>query len=148
MKNKLIIVLFLSVSFGILFFSCSGSNKNSGLIKQGKYSFLLSDSLDNKMCDGALTVESTDNDKLIGKYEITKKYVDKIKGISSSDKGYFEGTVDSKKKTIFINMNPKLSDANLFINAHPAGDSLIGDWNYSTMMGIQQVGKFKAVLSE
>ena len=79
MRNKLTIVVLISITFGILFFSCSGSNKNSGLIKQGKYLFLLSDSSDNKMCDGALTIESTDNDKLIGKYEITKKYIDKIK---------------------------------------------------------------------
>jgi hypothetical protein len=138
------ILFILFVIFGFYFFSCSGSqNKAPGAIKEGKYNFMLSDSMENKISDGELTIQFGKAGKIFGKYTITKQYVEKINGISGS-KGNFEGTVNDTLQTIFINMNPRIADSNMFINAKANGDSLNGDWNFSTLFGIQQKGKFKA----
>lgn len=147
MREKYIFCLF-TILIGIYLFSCSGSkSKPTSFVKEGKYSFILSDTADIKLCDGTILIETTQTDKIFGKYEITKKYVDTINGLNS-DMGYFEGKADKKTNSIFINLNPKIADANVFIDAKVSDDSLIGDWRYSTLNGIQNKGKFKAVFNE
>ena len=138
---------YLFVSFlliSVLFFSCSGSvNKNYDKIQKGKYSFIFEDSLGNKLTEGIFTVESINFQKVNGVYEVKNMFVDKINGLNSKG-GNFEAQMDSSMKNLSINMNPKIADANLFINAMVKKDSLIGDWYFSTMRGKQNPGLFRA----
>ncbi len=143
-QKYLILLLILAE---IYFISCSNSNlKSLDGINEGKYSFYLYDSLSNKLMEGILDIKSINLKKLQGEYEVQKKFVD-VMGINSN-RGKFEGAYLEKSKSLTINMNPKLSDANLFINAQSQNDSLIGDWYFSTMKGVQQRGKFRAFTTD
>ena len=144
MKNTaLLFILFL----GFYLFSCSSSKPTTQIIKDGKYNFAFYDTAANKKCDGNLTLENAESNKIFGKYKVVNRSSDTIPGLNYT-KGYYEGTVDTKTGSIFMNMNPKIADANLFVNSILKADSLIGTWNFSTMKGIQSRGIFKAALSE
>lgn len=141
------IILISSLSlFNLFFSSCSGSKeKLPDKILEASYSYILSDSSDNRISEGILTVETAKLQKISGKFEINKNYVSNIKPLNKKN-GKFEGNVDENIQSMSINMNPKLADSNIFVNAKVKGDSLIGDWNFSTNMGMQQNGRFRAVL--
>lgn len=141
-NSKFLIYLFLLA--GLYFYSCSSSgNSPSPFIK---YNFILLDSNSSKLSEGVLFLESAVSKKFSGNYKVNKMFVDKVDGLSS--KGKLAGTVNDSTQTIFINMNPKIADANLFISAKPAGDSLNGTWMYSTLMGTKSKGLFKSVKSD
>jgi len=41
-------------------------------------------------------------------------------------------------------MNPKLADANVFVEARVYRNSLAGEWSFNTNKGIKSTGKFVA----
>ena len=44
-----------------------------------------------------------------------------------------------------INLNPQMADNNVFLEGVLAGDSINGNWNWSTFIGITNSGTFTAV---
>ena len=50
----------------------------------------------------------------------------------------------SNKKKAFINLNPAISDNNVFLRFDIKDNELIGTWEKSTMMGIKDRGGFTA----
>ena len=130
---------------GVYFYACSSSNNSNDKTQLIKYNFVMTDSNSSSLSEGALVIDSFLAKKFTGNYKVTKLYADKINGLKS--KGKFEGTADDQVQNISINMNPKVADANLFISAKLSGDSLNGNWMYSTIKGIQQAGFFKSVKS-
>ena len=44
-----------------------------------------------------------------------------------------------------INLNPQMADNNVFLEGILAGDSINGNWNWSTFIGITNSGTFTAV---
>ena len=138
--------LFVIVLIGSYLFSCSGSKPPTNfVVKDGKYNFFFFDTANSKKCDGNLTLENAYPNKIFGKYNVVNRNQDTIPGFNYN-KGYYEGTTTDKGNTIFLNMNPKIADANLFVNANVVGDSIVGTWNFSTLKGIQDRGIFKAGL--
>jgi hypothetical protein len=47
---------------------------------------------------------------------------------------------NEKEKFVNINTNPKIADANVFINANVTSGKLTGSWNYSTFRGKDNEG--------
>ena len=51
--------------------------------------------------------------------------------------------MDYEKGKIFVNMNPKIADANVFFNASIYSSFYQGEWNYSTFRGPTNRGELK-----
>jgi len=131
------------LSTGILFQACSGSEYGKYKLQTGNYSFVVTDSLGKHLVEGDLILNRTELNRVYGSYEVTKKYVDKLPGMSMS-KGIFEGTYDSIKGLVSLNLNPKMADANIFVTARIYRTSLAGEWIYSTILGTRGRGNFVA----
>jgi hypothetical protein len=136
----------------IFCYSCSGShdsdynNKHTKFMK-GDYDFSFSDSLGTKLVEGTLTIDSN-SASFTGRYDITQKDTTVSMPGMTMMKGSLNGTYSRKDNSLFINMNPKLADANIFIKGKVYKNSLIGDWSYSTMMGVKKSGSFIAIYKE
>lgn len=137
------IKLIFSVIIPLLFISgCSSSNSTTGFeFGKGKYRFTMSDSTGSKLAEGILNVVSYSNNKISGTYDITKKYKE-FDGIEVMN-GEFSGDINKTEKTVFINTNPKIADANVFWNMKFTKSGLSGTWIYSVFRGNATGGKVK-----
>lgn len=126
---------------------CQGSKTDDGKRSLvGKYSFTASDTMDKMLIDGTMEIMKKEEKVLSGKYEVENRLEEPNELSGIKDKGDFEGQVDEKKGKVFFNLNPKLADNNIFVNAEWKNDStLAGTWTHSTMTGIKGKGNFKAV---
>ncbi len=139
--NYLLYIILVAV-----FFSCSTSNYNDMedlTFKEGEYSFVMTDSVNNKLYEGIFNIEKLVDNNISGTYKITKEYVEDFPG-SSTMGGEFAGELSSDGKSAFVNTNPKIADANVVIRLTAGKVSYIGRWEYATMMGIRAWGYFKA----
>ncbi len=148
-----IIILLLTV-FVLAFNSCSGSNSEKSLnLKTGRYSYTLSDSTGKSLVEGLMMLDTIVKQKgnfdylVSGSYTISKMTTDtSYHGFASMNPGGFTAYYNDSLKFININTNPKIADANVFINAYIKGGNLDGGWHYSTFRGMdKEGGKFKAV---
>ena len=139
MKIKIITTFVLClIIVGI--YSCSSSNTPSKTYTD--YEFIFTDSTGvDTVAFGVLHLGSL-QPKTSGYFEIYKKI--NWFFLKDSDSSKCEGTYDSVKKSIWLNMNPKLADNNVFITASFINNKLEGDWIHSTMKGIKDKGKFYA----
>lgn len=110
----------------------------------GKYYYTIYDSLDSKLVEGVINISDCVGNTIGGTYSKDKIYNDTFSGYASL-KGFFNGNVDTKEKKANINLNPKISDNNIYINIDIKKESLTGKWTYSTMKGRFGSGKFLAV---
>jgi hypothetical protein len=148
-------ILPLLVSALLLLGACGGSKttttitkidsvkENKAPVNLGIYDFSIYDSLEVKLADGTLKIESAADKRLGGQYQVINQYVDNIPGLFNKS-GAFEGQYSVEESKLFINMNPKIADANIFLNGTTYQDSVIGTWNYSTFRGPTNSGIFKA----
>lgn len=154
-KNIKAVCLFLIV--GLISFvltSCSGSNTTEKLsLQKGTYNYMMMDSSRKSLVEGQFTVKDIKLDEQIkqhivtGTYTVTKMTDDtSYYGFSTLKPGEFKGYYDNTRKTINVNTNPKIADANVFINADVKSGGLIeGGWYYSTFRGTrQEAGLFSA----
>lgn len=152
MIKKLICVVVLC----IIASGCSSSNtdevvkkptKKGGdsLLPYGNYEVSMYDSAGGKLLDAVMTIDSVgpsanaDMKLVIGSYKIIKDYAD-FSGRSTIS-GEFEGYLNNDRKVLSINTNPRIADANVFINFNIVGKTLDGSWNYSTYRGSTNKGK-------
>lgn len=110
----------------------------------GNYYFVMYDSSGGQLAEGSMQISKTDNTLLSGTYKFTKKYA-QDSPVYGTMKGFFDGNLTDNGSKAFFNMNPKIADNNVFINAEVAVDSLNGKWTQSSMKGIKDSGKFRAV---
>lgn len=142
-------ILSISISFicSIILFSCSSSNVDSSKkFSAGKYNCIFTDSLDSKVVEGEMTIDSVGLN-FIGIYKTTKTVNADYPGVSHMS-GEFQGGFNETSKLYGFNMNPKVADANVFVTAKWINGKLKGTWTYSTMMGIRAKGNFEAVRKE
>jgi len=147
------IIVILSIVFVIAFNSCSGSEtETSASLKKGTYSFVLSDSSGNSLVEGKMVLDTIKIQKdnrdytVSGSYTISKMTTDtSYHGFASMNGGPFSGYFYESTKLVNINTNPKIADANVFINAYLKGTAIEGGWYYSTFRGMnKEGGLFKA----
>lgn len=153
---KILSVLILVAA--LVLSSCSGSDSESSLaLKKGKYTYVLTDSSGTSLVEGLMTFDSISkqttgsSDYIVkGSYTLSKVSKDTTyKGFSTLDGGELQGYYNDKQKFININTNPKIADANVFINANVVGSDLKGGWYYSTFRsGYTEGGLFKATKVE
>ncbi len=127
----------------VFMINCSSSTSTPGFsFGIGKYSFIMSDSLGNKLAEGTLNIKTYADKKISGTYVFTEIYNDRFPGFSSMN-GELDGNVNDIEKRIFINTNPRIADSNIFWNLMIKRTSLTGDWTYSTLRGTTGKGKVK-----
>ncbi len=145
-QNSSFILIFI---FFLFLCSCSTSNSTKNRtneFKKGEYNFSFSDSAGSKLIEGTMKLD-TNAENFTGSYQITQKYVDNFPGLSTMQ-GSLAGTYSKAENKLFINMNPKVADANIFINGKVFRNSLVGQWSYSTIIGVQAAGSFIAMAKE
>ncbi|HAX48264.1 MAG TPA: hypothetical protein PK605_06500 [Ignavibacteria bacterium] len=150
------IITLLSIMFVLMFNACSGSDSEKSIsLKTGKYGYVLSDSSGNSLVEGEMSVVTITkqqgtgdvNDyEVTGSYTITKNTADSTyQGFSTMNGGEMKGYYNDARKFININTNPRIADANVFINAIVKSKSIEGGWHYSTFRGTHnEGGLFKA----
>jgi hypothetical protein len=137
-------LLYLILVAGL--FSCGSSNYNDMedlTIKEGVYSFVMTDSINNLLFEGIFNVNNLIDNNISGTYKITKEHVEDFPG-SSTMRGEFDGELSPDGKSAFVNTNPKIADANVLIRLTAGKVSYVGKWEYSTMMGVKAWGYFRA----
>ncbi len=149
------IIAILSIVFVLVLNSCSGSDSEKSLsIKKGKYSYTLSDSSGTVLVEGQMMLDtfnvqkdSKDDFIVAGSYTVSKITADtSYHGLGTLNGGPLSGYYNESKKFININTNPRIADANVFINANVKSGNLEGSWYYSTFRGSgNEGGFFKAV---
>ena len=148
------ITIFFASLAAVLLVSCSGSNTDISIsLKTGKYSYVISDSAGNPLVEGVIKLDSARNElyrnnyKVNGSFTITRNTADtSYHGLYSLNAGELAAYYNDSTKFININTNPKLADANVFINAYIKGKEINGGWSFSTFRGTKnEGGLFKAV---
>jgi hypothetical protein len=145
---------FLLLPVFVLLYSCSSSNNVKTVdLKKGDYSYVISDSSGLSLVEGVIKMDAikkdevTVNYRVSGTYTITKMTEDtSYIGFTSMKGGEFSGFYNDSLKMLSINTNPKIADANVFINAKVTGNEITGGWSFSTFRsGLKEAGLFKAI---
>lgn len=148
MKKYTTLFAFLVV-LSISLFGCSRCNNNTVFTSQlvesflATYNFTMTDSLGNNILEGTFRPKNFADPEINGLYAVIK-VVDNNYSSLLSRSDPFSGTLDEKNKKVFVNMNPKISDGNIFLRLDVKNDELVGTWEKSGMTGIKDKGKFKA----
>lgn len=148
-----IIIRFLLLPVLVLLYSCSSSNNVKTVdLKKGDYSYVISDSIGTSLVEGVIKIDAikkdevTVNYRISGTYTITKMTEDtSYTGFSTMKGGEYSGFYIDSLKMLSINTNPKIADANVFINAKVNGNEMKGGWSFSTFRsGLKEAGLFTA----
>lgn len=152
MKNIAGIICFLALA--IVLISCSGSETTEKVkLKKGKYSYSLTDSANTSLVEGEIMVDAVVKSdvgekmyRVAGTYTVTKMTTDtNYTGLPTMNTGEYSAYYNDQTKTININTNPKIADANVFINADVSSSEWKGSWYYSSFRGVnKEGGLFKA----
>ncbi|MCX7878434.1 MAG: hypothetical protein N2510_07325 [Ignavibacteria bacterium] len=141
-KSNIRLILF--IVFPVLFTACSGSDSEKSIyLKKGDYSYTLTDSTGRTLADGTIKITVISEDKtmtpathrLNGSYTV-KRYVDdndtNFIGITTLRGGSLEGWWNNNSKTVNINLNPMIADANVYLSAEVnKSGNMKGSWIFS-----------------
>jgi hypothetical protein len=129
-----------------LIYGCNSGKVEYADINFGKpdeYSFVMQDTAMVNLAEGTLIVTHIKDSAISGKYNFSKVYKENFPGYNTM-KGDFSGNYYSSSNKVFLNMNPKVSDNNVFVNLYLTKNSLAGEWTYSTLTGSDFKGNFRA----
>ncbi len=147
--KKYLTLYTLLVVLAISAFGCSQCNNNvvftSKLVESflDTYNFTMTDSLGNTILEGTFRPKNFVDPEISGLYAVINIVDGKYSSLlSRSEK--FTGTLDEKNKKAFVNMNPKISDRNIFLRLDLINNELDGTWEKSGMTGVTDKGRFKA----
>jgi len=137
----------LSAFFIIIFllYGCNSGKVEHADINFGspdEYSFIMEDTAMVTLAEGTLNVTNIKDSAISGTYNFSKVYNSNFPGYSSM-RGNFSGYINFSNSKVFLNMNPKVSDNNIFINLYITKTSLVGEWTYSTFSGVRSRGNFR-----
>ena len=109
----------------------------------GNYSFKMIDSTGKTLVEGTISPKDFIDPNISGLYTITNFVEGSFKS-EINQSGNFTGILEEKTKKVFVNMNPKVADNNIFLRLEVFGNELKGTWEKSTMMGLKGKGNFSA----
>src|SRR5205085_6878359 len=145
MKKKNIYLLPFLILVCVFIYSCSGSDSgtNPKSIRTGTYDYVFRDSLTNRiLITGVMDIDTSGAD-IYGHYSVTTVADSSFTGYGSVQRGgEFKGHYDKTTGEISMNMNPRVADANMFINAKVKTKTLNGSWNFSGMRAPSPGGIF------
>jgi len=107
------------------------------------YNFVMTDSTGTTVLEGTMKPKIFEDPDFTGVFAVTKVTDARYSSVIPQG-GKFSGVIDEKNKKAFINLNPRLSDNNVFLRFDIKENELNGTWEKSTMMGIREKGGFVA----
>lgn len=146
-------LLALTIVFAVAFSSCSGSDTDNGpMLKKKSYVYSLTDSSGGVLAEGTMDITSITKSAVTGMrntYDVKGTYTvgnlttdTTYTAFSTMTGGEMTGMYNDSLKTLWINTNPSIADANVFINANVTSSSMKGDWYFSTFRGKDKQGGF------
>ena len=109
----------------------------------GNYNFRMTDTTGATLVEGIIIPKEFIDPNISGTYTVTNFLESSFK-TEINQSGNFTGVLDEKARKIFVNMNPKVADNNIFLRLEVVGTELKGTWEKSTMMGLKGKGNFTA----
>ena len=109
----------------------------------GNYNFSMTDSTGKIIVEGTISPKDFNDPNISGIYTVTNFIESSFKS-EINQSGSFTGVLDEKARKVFVNMNPKISDNNIYLRLEVIGTELKGTWEKSTMMGLKGNGNFSA----
>lgn len=149
MKKYLYITVFALLLAAFLQ-GCSGCPEKeksySPFVKSflGNYGFKMSDSSGKTIAEGLISPKDFTDPNISGTYTVTN-FVESSFKSEISQSNNFTGVLEEKTKKVFINLNPKIADNNIYLRLDFSGSELKGTWEKSTMTGLHGKGIFTAV---
>lgn len=142
--TRVLTVLFFIV---FIFAGCTSSQSSDNQIELTSYNFTMYGQGGAKIADGVMTVKNmialnANEPSISGTYKVTHWYTENFSAKSTFN-GEFSGNMDYEKGKMFMNMNPRLADANVFFNMSIYSSFYQGEWNYSTFRGPTSRGEVK-----
>lgn len=147
--KKHIALFSLLIVITVSLFGCSRCNNNTVFTSQlvesflATYNFTMMDSTGNNIIQGTFRPKNFADPEINGLFAVITVVDSKYSNLLPRTDN-FTGSLDEKNKKAFVNMNPKLSDGNIFLRLEIKNDELNGTWEKSGMTGITEKGKFKA----
>ncbi len=147
--KKILYILPAFLLLAVIIQGCSGcpdkEKSYTPFIKSflGNYGFKMTDSAGKPVAEGLISPNDFSDPNISGTYTVTN-FADASYKAELSQSGSFTGVLEEKTKKVFINMNPKVADNNVFLRLDFAGTELKGTWEKSTMTGIRGKGAFTA----
>lgn len=138
-RPELLFLIFLFLLFG-----CNSSNVKYAEIdfsKSHQYTFVMKDNAMIKLAEGILIVTDVKDSVISGTYNFSKVYNENFSGFNTM-KGNFSGYRNATGDRVFLNMNPKISDNNIFVTLYKTQKSFYGEWTHSTITGKGSGGNF------
>lgn len=141
MSRFFIILLVVNFIYG-----CGSSDKVIRKYKfiKGEFTYVMTDSSGVSLANGNLKIDYLKDKDLSGTYTVVKDPTVKFDGDETLNGGTFTGYFNDSISIVWMNMNPLVADANIFITAVDYTDSLRGGWYFSTFRGKKSGGLFSA----
>ncbi len=129
-----------------IIYSCTSSDPviRRNVIKTGNFNYVMTDSSGTWLTAGKIKLDYVKGSEISGTYTVVKDSTVTFEGQETMKDGPFSGHYNDSLSLVFFNLNPRVADANIFINANDHGDSLKGGWYYSTFRGKASGGLFTA----
>jgi len=140
------IFYFILVVVSAAYFGCSGNGNKPSSVSEENYKYSFSDTSNISFIEGKMKL-LVNGESLTGEYTIDTSFSESPSGLSSLQ-GILSGNIEDKGKRIFLNMNPKHADNNIFVYADIVPDSIKGYWVNSSIVGIKAKGNFIAVKTQ
>lgn len=139
---KLIFLLCLPVFFLI---SCSASDTETKIKPQGKYKYVVKDSVGNKIIEGIFSFSKPDKSTgLMTCYnEVTNIYDNDSYIAQRFNFASLNAYYDKNSKKIALDLNPNIQDNNIYVTIDISAAKLSASWIHSTMTGINNQGKIE-----
>lgn len=141
MKTAIFILTLLGVFY---LSSCSSSGDlEQQYFEKGVYDFTLFDRGGDSLAVGSFDIETINGKDISGSY-IFDKVFQSNQLLTPNVKKEMKGSLSDDRKQVFINANPRLADANVFLRITAGLLTYSGKWEYSTFVGIVDNGTIKA----
>jgi hypothetical protein len=142
MKTAILISAFIGI-FYLSSCTSSGGDLEQLYFDKGEYAFTIFTNGGDSMASGTFDIKTITGKDITGTYVFDNEYIES-QLITVKETKEMEGSLSEDRKQLFINANPRMSDANIFLRITAGLLSYSGEWSYNTYVGMIDNGKIKA----
>ncbi|MCB0721493.1 MAG: hypothetical protein KDC73_08545 [Ignavibacteriae bacterium] len=128
--------------------SCSNTpDLEQQYFDKGVYAFTIYDTGGDSIASGTFNIQNITGKDISGTYIFDNVY-QPSQIISKGETKEMKGSLSDDRKQVFINANPRMADANIFLRMTAGLLTYSGEWSYSTFVGVVSKGSIKATKRE
>lgn len=141
MKTAILVTAFI----GVLYLSSCTSTPDMEQLyfEKGEYTFMIFTKAGDSLASGTFDIKTITGNDMSGTYIFDKEYIES-QLITVNETKEMTGSISEDRKQLFINANPRISDANTFLRITAGLMSYSGEWSYNTYVGVIDNGRIKA----